>query len=524
MTRGLSLLLAALLLGSCSYRPADVDFIFINGPEPQSIDPAILTGQPDGRIASSVFEGLTTHNSRGQLIPGMAESWEHDSNHLVYTFHLRDASWSNGEKVTATDFVGSWQRILEPATASPYAELLFFIKNAEEYQKGRLKDFSKVGVQALDARTLRVELKNPTPFFPDVAATTTYLPAHLPSVARYGESWTRPEYIVGNGPYLLKAWKFNDRIELERNERYWRKEQVRLRRIDALSVTQSNTALNLYLTGQADLIIDKSLVPPVLIDKLRTRTDFHAFTFLANYFYRFNVTRPPFNNLKIRQAFSAAIDRQRIVNKITKAGELPATCFVPPGLPGYLASGGIDYNPSQARQWLAEGGYPSGQNFPHVELLYNKTDLNEQVAVEIQTLWREVLGVPVELKRQEWATYFKSLDDLDYDIARSSWVGDYPDPLTFLDCFVTGRGNNRTGWSNAAYDRILEQSSRETDPARRMAALHQAEDILAAQECPIAPIYFFAGILFYDGKRLGGIDGNLLDEHPLREIYWKDRN
>ena len=271
------------------------------------------------------------------------------------------------------------------------------------------------------------------------------------------------------------------------------------------------------------MIIDKSLIPPSLVEELRKRPDFHAFTFLANYFYRFNATRPPFNNSKVRQAFSAAINRRQIVEKITKAGEVPATSLVPPGLPGYAPVQGIDYNPSEARRLLAEGGYPAGKGFPRVELLYNYTDLNEQVAVEIQDMWREILGVQVGLKRQEWATYFKSLDSLDFDIARSSWVGDYPDPLTFLDCFVTGRGNNRTGWSYPAYDKLVERSSLESDPVNRIATFRQAETILVNQECPIAPIYYFAGVLFYDATRLGGIEGNLLDEHPLREIYWKDK-
>lgn len=513
---------ACLLLAACSGRPDDVDFIYINGPEPQSLDPAVLTGQPDGRISSSLFEGLTTRNARGEIIPGAAERWEHDGTHAVYTFHLRESFWSNGDPVTAADFEGSWRRILEPATACPYAEILFFIKGAEDYQKGKLKDWSRVGIKALNARTLRVELRAPTPFFAQVAAFVTYQPVHLPSVARHGESWTRPEHIVSNGAYILQDWKFNDRIELLRNERYWRRDTVRLRRIDALSVTKSGTALNLYLTGQADLIIDKSLVPAVLIEKLRPRPDFHAFTFLANYFYRFNTTRKPFNDPRVRLAFSAAIDRQRIVDRITKAGELPATSFVPPGLEGFQPAAGVSYNPDQARQLLAEAGYPGGKGFPRIELLYNYTDLNGQVAVEIQAMWKEILGVSVALRRQEWATYFKSLDELDYDIARSSWVGDYPDPLTFLDCFVSGRGNNRTGWSLPAYDKLIEQSNFEPDPQRRFKLLQEAEDLLVRQHAPIAPIYYFTGIMFYDASKLGGIEGNLLDEHPIREIYWKE--
>jgi len=501
-----------------------VDFIFVNGAEPKSLDPAIITGQVDGRIAYALFEGLTTRDENGKIVPGMAESWEVSPDGRTYTFHLRnDGKWSNGDPVTAQDFFGSWKRILEPATACPYSEILFFIRGAEDYANGKLKDFSQVGIKVLDPLTLQVELNNPVLFFPEVVAFTTYLPVHLPSVEKYGEQWIMPEHIVSNGAYQLKDWKINDRLELEKNPHYWRAGTVAFNRVDALSISNAGTAFNIYCTGGADLMIDKSSVPPMLVRDLKNREDFHSYTFLANYFYRFNVTRPPLNNVLVRKALAASIDRQKIVERLTKAGEVAATAFTPPGLPGYNPPEGIPFNPAQAREWLAEAKFPGGKGFPRLSLLYNKSELNEQIAVEIQAMWKKELGITIELRNQEWASYLDSLDHLNFDIARSSWVGDYPDPNTFLDCLVTGRGNNRTGWSNPRYDRLMTEANQQVDPAKRFELFQQAETILVRDEAPIVPIYYFAGIMLYDGKRLGGIAGTLVDDHPLRTMYWKDQ-
>jgi oligopeptide transport system substrate-binding protein len=220
----------------------------------------------------------------------------------------------------------------------------------------------------------------------------------------------------------------------------------------------------------------------------------------------------------VRKAFSLAIERRRITDKITRAGETPAVSFVPPGIPGYIPPEGLPGNVQEARRLLAEAGYPEGRGFPLTNYLYSEGELNEGVAVELQSMWNEALGVTVQLARQEWKVYLNSLGSLDFGIARSSWVGDYPDPNTFLDLFVTGSGNNRTGWSSPRYDQLLISAADETDPARRLAMLADAESLLIREELPIAPLFFYVGIQLYDGRRLDGIAGNLLDEHPLREM------
>lgn len=513
----------ALVLLSCNSRPEGVDFIFLNGGEPQSLDPAIVTGQLDGRICNALYEGLTTRNAKGKAIPGSATHWDVSDDGLTYTFHLRkEARWSNGEPVTAKDFENSWRRALAPETGSRYAEIMFFIEGAEEFNSGKLTDFSKVGIKALDSHTLEVTLKAPAAFFPDLVAFTTYLPVYTPGIEKHGTGWMKPHNLVTNGAYTLKSWRINDRIVLSKNLHYWRKDKVAFETVVALATSKNTTAFNLYATGQADLILDKTLVPQNLMGILRERPDCHANPFLATYFFRFNVTRPPFDDVRIRRAFSLAANKTTIVEKITKGGEPIARSFTPPGIPGYEPPQGLGYDTAKARALMAEAGYPGGKGFPRVSLLYNTTELSKQIAVELQAMWSKQLGVHVELRNQEWATYLKSLDSLDFDIARSSWVGDYNDPNTFLDCFVTGRGNNRTGWSHARYDELMEQASHERDPEKRFALMHEAETILVREDIPILPLYYFVGTTFYDADKLGGIHPNVVDEHPISEMHWKD--
>lgn len=511
------------LVSGCGRFHDPAELTFVNGVEPESLDPGIVTGQPEGRLCFALFEGLTSHDAHGQVIPGIAENWDLSPDGRTYTFHLRESSWNNGDPFTAYDFEKSWERALNPKLASKYAEMFFFIVNAEAYNSGTITDFSQVGAKALDARTFQVTLLQPTPFFPHVCAFVTLLPVHVPSIQRWGDQWIKPGKLVSNGAYELEAWRLDDRVRLRANPHYWAKDKVHLKKIDALSLNQATTAYNLFYSGKADLLLDKGSVPVQFMDELRTKPYFHPNPFLANYFYRFNVTRKPLNDVRVRQALAMAIDKKRIVQKITKAGESIAGSFVPPGLTGYEPPTGVPYDPVKARELLAAAGFPGGKNFPLLSILYNSSDLNQQIAVEIQAMWKEELGIVLTLRNQEWKVYLGTLDKLDYDIARSSWVGDYPDPLTFLDCFVTGRGNNRTGWSNSSYDRLLQQSRETVDPAQRLAQLKAAETILVEKELPLMPVYYFVGLTLYDADKIGGFYPNLIDEHPLRELYLKEK-
>jgi len=499
--------------------------ILINGAEPETLDPAVITGQPEGRIVNALFEGLLRFNRHGLSVPGVADSWKISPDYLTYTFHLRpNARWSDGKPVTAEDFVESWRRTLEPETASAYNYQLFPVRGAEDYATAKTKDFSTVGVKALDHATLQVTLHEPTTYFLDLCAFPTLYPVRTDLIAKYGDDWVKPGRLVGNGSYLLDTWRINDSILLKKNPLYWDKDHVQLRTVEVLPIDHANVAYNFYAAGQADLIMDKGLAPPSLLDALKGRPDFHAAPFLGSYFLRFNCSKGPFTDARVRQAFSMAIDRKRITTKITRAGESTALSLVPPGIPGYNAPEGLSENPTSARKLLAQAGYPDGKGFPLTTYLYCEGELNEGVAVELQSMWKEELGVTVQLAPQEWKVYLNSLGSLDFGIARSSWVGDYPDPNTFLNLFISGSGNNRTGWSNPTYDHLIDAAAAEIDPKKRFSILRQAEELLVRDQVPIAPLFFYVGIQLYDSERFGGIEANVLDEHPIREIYRKELN
>ena len=522
LSLGICITIFTWLLASCEKADHRADLVFLNGAEPETLDPAIITGQPEGRIVNALFEGLCAYDENGQPSPGVAESWEISPDAKTYTFHIRpNAKWSDGSPLKASDFVDSWHHTLKPETASQYNYQLYPIKNAQAFAEGKLADFSEVGVHAVNDRTLRVDLENPTSYFLQLCAFPTLHPLPVDLIKRVGDDWVKPANIISNGAYTLETWRINDKIRLRKNAHYWDSANVALETIDVLPISDAKVAFNFYASGLADLMMDKGLAPPALLEDLKKRPDFHAAPFLGIYFLRYNCERGPFKDERVRTAFSLAVDKKRIVDKITRAGELPASGFVPPGIPGFHGTDGLPFDPAQAARLLAEAGFPAGKGFPNVNYLYSKSELNEAIAVELQNMWRDSLGVNVNLVRQEWKVYLNSLSLLDYDIARSSWVGDYADPNTFLDMFLTGGGNNRTGWSSTAYDTLLATASRELNPSRRFEILREAEDLLVKNAIPVCPIYYYVGIQLYDPAKLDGIRANVLDEHPLRKIRKK---
>lgn len=514
-------LVASFVLVSCNRFSEPADFTFINGAEPETLDPAIMTGQPEGRLARALFVGLLTRNEKGELVPAIAESWDVCEDGTVYTFHLREnARWSNGDPVTAHDFEYTWKRALDPATASLYSGLLHYIKGAKAFNEGTVTDRNSVAVNALDDRTLRVELNHPTPFFLDLTAFTTLLPVHRATLEKHGGNWIKPDNIVTNWPFTLEAWYMNDRIRLRKNEDFWNAGKPHFDIVDVIPVDQASTALSMFLTGQADLVADKSLVPTHILGQLKEEPWLHAFPIAATYFYRFNCTHKPFDDVRVRQALSLAIDKQRIVDKITKGGEPITGSFTPPGMPGYTPPEGLPCDPEKARQLLSEAGFPGGAGFPSFDILFRTGDLDREIAVEMQRMWSDELGIEAGLRNQEWKVYLNTLSTLDYDVARSSWVGDYNDPNTFLECMLTGNGNNRTGWSNAQYDRLVNDANGLTDSAKRMAMLQEAEKILQA-EAPLLPIYHWVTVAMFDPERVGGFSPNVIDVHPLELVFLK---
>ena len=528
--RLLQIFLVITMVSGCGRPPDRADLVVINGGEPDTIDPTKIRGQPEGRIAYSLFEGLTRYKATGETEPGMAERWEISPDGLRYTFHLREGvKWTNGDPITAQDFMWSWLRTLREPEAE-YKYQLFYIRGAEAFAEAK-DDASRppaesVAIRAPDARTLEVELKNPTPFFIDLTVFYTLMPVHRATVEaaeKAGKSWLRPETIVNNGPFLLTEWRLNDRIRLTKNPAYWDAANVRLKTVDVLPAPSPNTAFNFYHSGVADVILDKSLVPTSLVPDLKKRADYHATPILATYFIRYNVKRAPFTDVRVRKAFSLVVDKTLLTEKVTQAGEPATDAFVPPGTAGYNPPEGLKRDPDAARRLLADAGFPGGAGFPVVRYLYtNKSETDEKLAVELQAMFKRELGISVLLAKQEWAVYLNSLSSLDYDFCRSSWVGDYLDPNTFLDMFVTGGGNNNCGWSNKRYDDIIALAAKEPDGAKRFDQFREAETILIRDEMPICPLFNYVVLMFYS-DRLGGIAGNLVDEHPFRTMHWKTK-
>lgn len=517
------------LISGCARNEPPADVTIINGNEPESLDPHIVTGVSELRLVKSLFDGLVKlEPTNAAPVPALAASWDISPDGRVYTFHLRtNAVWSTGTPITSADVLWSWFRALSPATAGDYAGQLFYIKGAEDWYNGKLKDRQQVGIRALDERTVQVELNSPLAFFLELCSFPTLAIVPKQTIEKYGDRWLHAQPLPTSGAFTLEAWRVNDKVRLRRNPRYYDAAKTASEIIDVLPVGSPNTALNLYETGVADIVWDKDLVPAELMDVLVKRPDFHSFSYLGTYFYRFNVTKPPFNDPRVRRAFALATDKQRIITKLTKGAEIPATNFVPAGVANYLPAVGLPFDPEAARKLFAEAGFPGGKGFPRTTYTFFSASggakLHPKVAVELQQMWRDILGVQIELRQIERKVFYSSQSKLDYDISTSSWIGDYNDANTFLDLFTSTSGNNRTGWKNARYDQFIREANLQTDLKKRAELFRQAESILIAEEPPIVPLYFYAGFNYYDATRIGGIWPNILDEHPMQYIYQRGR-
>jgi oligopeptide transport system substrate-binding protein len=514
-----------LLSSGCFHREPPADLIIINGAEPESLDPAVVTGIPEMRITKALFEGLTRLDARTALpAPALAERWNISSDGRVYTFYLRtNAVWSTGEPLTIADVVWSWLRALNPATAGDYAGQLFYIKGAEDYYTGKVSDPARLGIHVLNAHTLRVELNLPLPFFLELCAVPALAVVPRQTIEKYGDRWLHARPLPTCGAFQLGDWRLNDRVRLLRNPRYWDAAHTASEIIDILPIGSPNTALNLYETGAADIVWDKDLVPFELLDVLVKRPDFHEFDCLGTYFFRFNTTRPPFNDPRVRRAFALAIDKSRLVRKLFPSGEKPALHLVPDWTANYLPPAGLPFDPQQARLFLAQAGFPGGKKFPPVQYAYPAAaggagHVQGKIAVELQQMWHDALGVDVELRQVERKIFYNAQSRLDYDLSGSSWIADYNDANTFLDLFTSRSGNNRTGWQNARYDELMRQGNMQTDMAARAELFKKAERILVDEETPIVPLYFYKGFNYFDPAKIGGIYQNSLDEHPLQYI------
>lgn len=373
--------------------------------------------------------------------------------------------------------------------------------------------FDKLGgLETPDDRTFIVNLDDPLPYFPNVVAFYTLFPVNRECIEEHGNpNWTKQENIVTNGPYRLQFRRLRDRVRLEKYEDYYAADQVSIRTVDFLAMEGQSTALNMYETDQLHWVTSP---PQPLIEILKERDDFYSAPMLTVYFYRLNVDRPPLDNVLVRRALALAIDRDEIVNEVLKMGQLPATTIVPPGLAGYTSADGFKPNVAKARELLAEAGFPGGRGFPRLTVLYNTHEAHRSIAEVIQQQLQNNLNVSIELQNMEWASFLDKVQLTDYQIARAGWIGDYPDPNTFLDMWMTGNPQNNTNWSHPQYDELVRGAARETDPAARLEMLRQAEQIWV-EELPAIPIYFYTSVNIVK-PNVKGFFPTLQDVHPLQ--------
>ncbi len=503
-------------------------FLTTEGGEPDSLDPHLALGDPAGHVISALLEGLVVEAPADgtAVVPGVAERWEVSPDGLTWTFHLRpDARWSNGDPVTADDFVFSYRRVLTPALGSKSAYYLFCLRGAQAYAEGRTDDFSTVGVKATDARTLRLELVAPAPYLLGELPFRAWAPVHPETVRRGGGiadrsgRWTRPETYVGNGPFTLRTRRPNDVIVLERNRRYWDAARVGLAGIRFYAIDDLTTAERAFLAGQlhktAALSLDK-----LLLFRRREPERFRSDPFLSIYFFKLNVHHPALRDVRVRRALSLAVDREALVEDVMQGGEAAATGFTPPGLVGYRPLDVVRYAPGRARALLAEAGYPHGQGFPNVELLTATGEINARVAEAVQGMWRQELGVQIKIRREEFRVYLDSVVHSRFDACRSAWSADYVDPEAFLGIWTTGNQDNATGWGDPRFDEGLRAAATIAAPAERVRRFQQAEALLL-DACPMIPLYWGTRSYLLD-PRLQNWGARPLDNHAWKFLRFRD--
>lgn len=588
-------------------------FLMGNSAEPKGLDPHIVSGVLENNIISSLFEGLVIeHPSKdGVALPGVAEKWypADPKNPTEWIFELRkDAKWSDGEPLTAEDFLFSFRRILTPELASDYAFMLFYIRDAEAYHKsqrayllfrndedfpvewdslkdvdfspnekadessynrkgldhltanqlevlkanpfkfnwpesvseevrnliiekslefakskGDLWDLIDFGATAPDKHTLKVELNSPMPFLPEITKHYTWFPVPKHAVLDFGRigerftDWTKPENLVCNGPFVLKSWVFNDHIEVTRNPKYWDAENVKLNGVRFLPIANLFTEGRMFFNNQ--LHVTYTLAPEMIeYAKTHFADNLRNELYLGTYFIRTNTTREPFDDPRVRLAFSMALDQEAIIDNVLQGGQKPASGLVP-SFSGYPDAGMVKFDPEGAKKLLAEAGYPGGKGIRDIEFLTVDKETSKAVGEALQGIWKEHLGVNVKIKQMEWGSYLTNMFDKKYDLAAGGWIGDYMDPLTFLDMWMKDAGNNRTGWHSPEFEKLLQNASAATNAKERYELLSKAEQLFLSER-PILPLYFYTRNYLIH-KDVENWHPLLLDHHPWKYVNVK---
>lgn len=498
-----------------------------NNQEPLSLDPHKATAVADGKIITALLEGLVRPDAQDEtrVHPGMAERWEHNESADVWTFHLRDAVWSDGRPVTSHDFAYAFRRLLHPQFAGKYAEMLYPLRHAELYNRGELP-WESVGVETPDAKTLKLHLTGPTPHLPYLLLHFTWCPVPAHVVEAHGgmldrrSLWTRRENWVGNGAYVLSGHRHNDYLSVAANARYWRAAEVQNRGIRFLPIVNGYTETRMFLDGKLHI---SNNVPPELLSVARSSAPdaYCQDPYYCTIFYRLNTTRPPLNDARVRRALSLAVDRDALVQKVVRGAGKPAFSFTPSGA-GYEAVARPEASLSpreradEARRLMAEAGFAGGKGFPTLELMTTSRDVQRVMAETVQAMWAETLGIHVDIRSCEWTAYKAAQQNMDYDISSSSWSGDYLDAATFVELWRSGGGNNCTGWGSPVCDAALAQARAATTAEVRRTGLRRAEeDMLEAQ--PVIPLYW-SERTYLKSPGVSGWYPLILDNHPLDAV------
>ncbi len=467
-----------------------------NGPEPDSLDPQRARTEAAFNILRDLFEGLTAVGPDGDAVPAAAESWTVSPDGLEYTFRLRDGlRWSSGDRVTADDYVTGMRRLVDPATASPYAQVLEPVVNAAAITRGE-RPAEELGVAASDARTLVIRVQNPTPYLLGLLAHPSTSPAHGRSLAEHGAEFTKPGRLVSNGAFVLEDWVVGSHLSVKRNRSYWNDAATRLERVRFIHHADPSTEFRQYRAGELDLTY---VVPGQQFGWIKQNlpAELHVAPQLSVYYYGFNLTRPPFKDQpELRRALSMVIDREKLTTAVTGVGEAPAYGWVPRGIANYTPQQ-FDYaarpyveRVAEARELYRKAGY-SAERPLEVQIRYNTGEVHNRLAVAIAAMWKDALGVETTLYAEEFRSLLQTIQARsETEVFRSSWIGDFNDAYSFAQLLQSDFGINLTGYANPRYDALLAEAARQADPARRRSLLEEAERVMLADH-PLLPIYFY---------------------------------
>lgn len=495
-----------------------------NGSEVQSLDPHKVQGNIESNVINDLLEGLTQYDSRGETVPGVAESWE-NKDLKVWTFHIRkDAKWSNGQPVTANDFVYSWQRIVDPTTASPYASYLQYahVANVDDIITGK-KDKSALGVKALDDKTFQVTLTEPVPYFIEMTSFYPMKPVNKEVIEKFADKWTQPEHYVSNGPYKLKNWIVNERIVLQRNPEYWDDAKTVINQVTFLPITSLVAEVNRYRAGEIDMTYT---LPDELFQKLKKElpNEIKVNPFLSTYYYTINNQKPPFTDKRVREALKLALDRDIIVYKVLNQGQQPAYSLTPPYTNGAKLTPPEwfgwpqEKRNQEAKKLLAEAGYGPDKPLTFT-LLYNTSENHKKLAIAAVSIWKKNLGgqINVKLENQEWKTYVDTRHQGNFEVVRSGWVADYNDPSAFLNIMLSDSSNNYAFYKSAVFDKIMASALQAGSKDARSAVYQQAEQQLD-KDSAIIPIYYYVNKHLVK-PYVGGYTADLFDNIYDKDLY-----